>query len=963
MRKVKLAFLLFLAALYAITVTAQQNATVISGTVQNGKTKESLSAVSVTIKGTTIGTYTDDKGNFKLTTSQKPPFTLVFSSVGYSDKEVKVTGNTDNLLVTIDEKYTVGDEIVVSASRITEKILESPVTVERISSSAIKNAPVANYYDLLTNQKGVDVNVASLNFRTVSTRGFTTSGNLRFNQIMDGMDNQAPGLNFAVGSFIGITELDVESMDLLSGASSALYGPGGMNGTLLINSKNPFKYQGLSFQIKQGINHVDNYQRKASPYYNWSLRWAKKVTEKFAFKIGAELIHAYDWVGTDTRNYSRNPTATSQNGTEIPGTRYTDPNYDGVNVYGDETTQNMSTIAAGVLAGIPAPVLAASNAWLAGNPTANLTQFNTFLTGIGAGAIVSAGGSPFIYGASPSRNYFNNQSVSRTGYNENQVIDPLTINVKLQGALHYKITNNIEAVVAGYFGTGNTVYTGSDRYSLRELRMGQYKAELRHKNWYLRAYTTREDAGASYNATITTRLFNEAWKPSQTWYPQYMGAYVNARSLGVANLDAHAAARNFADIGRPTGNVLNHPLFRNVASKPIGGTTNGGLFVDKSRLNMVEGQYDLSNDLKLKDHGFDVVVGGNFKQYVLNSDGTLFADSAGPIKINEYGAYLQIQKKLFGDVLKLTASGRYDKNSNFKGRFTPRASAVIKVAKNHNFRVSYQTAYRFPSTQNQWINLFVSGGARLMGGLPQLREKYGLNTNPGYTLESFLQFAATSNPAVLKVQQFDEFKPETSTSYEVGYKGVIGGKLLVDAYVYTSDYQDFITGVTVVQSANGTIPGLITNRNIYNISVNSPTKVKTQGWGLSLEYLLPKNFSVTANVYSDEIKNVPQGFATYFNAPKYRFNVGVNNSGWLFGNRLGGSVIYRWQDAFFYEGTFGAGNIPAYGVVDAVLTYKLPKVKSIVKVGGTNIWNKYYRTGWGAPQVGGLYYFSYGYNL
>jgi hypothetical protein len=46
-------------------------------------------------------------------------------------------------------------------------------------------------------------------------------------------------------------------MELLSGASSALYGSGGMNGTLLINSKNPFQYQGLSFNLKQGINHVD----------------------------------------------------------------------------------------------------------------------------------------------------------------------------------------------------------------------------------------------------------------------------------------------------------------------------------------------------------------------------------------------------------------------------------------------------------------------------------------------------------------------------------------------------------------------------------------------------------------------------------------------------------------------------------------------------------------------------------
>ncbi len=251
------------------------------------------------------------------------------------------------------------------------------------------------------------------------------------------------------------------------------------------------------------------------------------------------MIQANDWIAVDRRNFSRTPTSASQNGNTIFGDRLNDPNYDGVNVYGDETSQNMTTIANGVLAGIPAAVITASNAWLAANPTANLTAYNAFLTGIGGGTIVSAGGSPFVYGSAPSRNYFNNQSVSRTGYAEKDVIDPQTINVKIQGAIHYKVTNNIEAIVSGYYGMGNTVYTGSDRYSLKQLNMGQYKVELKHRNWFLRAYTTREDAGQSYNATIATRLFNEAWKGSATWYPQYMGAYVTARSSGVDAFTAH----------------------------------------------------------------------------------------------------------------------------------------------------------------------------------------------------------------------------------------------------------------------------------------------------------------------------------------------------------------------------------------------------------------------------------------
>src|SRR5205085_6004350 len=128
----------------------------------------------------------------------------------------------------------------------------SPVTIERVNSAAIRNSATTSYYDVVANLKGVDMVTSSFTFKTPSTRGFNGSGNLRFNQFVDGMDNQAPGLNFSVGSIIGLTDLDVESMELLPGASSALYGSGGENGTLLINSKSPFKYQGLSFQIKEG---------------------------------------------------------------------------------------------------------------------------------------------------------------------------------------------------------------------------------------------------------------------------------------------------------------------------------------------------------------------------------------------------------------------------------------------------------------------------------------------------------------------------------------------------------------------------------------------------------------------------------------------------------------------------------------------------------------------------------------
>ncbi|MEY3539103.1 MAG: hypothetical protein RL188_520 [Bacteroidota bacterium] len=968
-------FGLFCAVAFTAISAMAQNAGTIAGTVKNATSGETVAAVSVTVKGSSAGTYTDDKGTYKLNVSQKAPYTLVFSSVGFENQEVVVNAGTSKVDVSLKQAYTLGTEVVVAASRVAERILESPVTIERINNTTIKNAPVSNYYDLLGTLKGVDVNAASLTFKSISTRGFNGSGNNRLNQLIDGMDNQAPGLNFSVGSIVGLTELDVDNIELLPGASSALYGAGGMNGTVLINSKNPFKYQGLSFQIKQGINHVDNKQRPLAPFKDWTVRWAKKVGDRFAYKFSAQYTEAEDWRANSAQNYSR--TTGTQNGQTIPGTRASDPNYDGVNFYGDETTSSLAGVGAAVKSGVLASLVGAYGTAM-GTATFNslynaaalyptLSAYQAFLTGAGGAAL--GANAAFLYG--DKRGYFSGVNVSRTGYAEQDIIDPTALNIKFQGSMHYKINDKVEASIAAYHGFGNTVYTGSDRYSLKDLRMGQYKAELKSNNWYLRAYTTLENSGASFNSTIAARYFNEAWKPSSTWYPTYAATYATLLSAGMSQTAAHAGARSNADVGRPTGFIANNPLFQNLVNTPI--SKGGAMFLDRSSLRVFEGQYNLTEAFGLAKYNADFLVGASTRQYLLNSQGTLFADTAAKIKVNETGAYAQLSKRFLDDLFKFSVSARYDKNDNFKGRFTPRASLVVKLEEDHNLRVSYQTAYRFPTTQNQWINLLIGGGTRLMGGLPQLRDYYKFNTNPAYTLASVNAFGASAlagapNPGLLKVQAFPEFKPESMSSFEVGYKGLVAKKLMIDFYYYFGQYENFISGVTVLQSRNAAAPSpldvLDANKRIgYSISTNATQEVKTSGWGLSLDYILPANFTVNSSIYGDKIGGLQEGFISYFNTPKMRANVGLSNSGFALKNRLGFSANYRYQDGFTYEGTFGVGEVSAYNTLDAVLTYKLPKIKSLIKAGGTNIMNTYYNTAHGSPAIGGLYYVSFTYNV
>ena len=954
-----------LAALLVLTFLSAASfsqTTTVTGNVRNSLNQDVVPAVSVTIKGTNAGTFTDERGNFRITTDQRLPLTLIFTSIGYEAQETQVSDGSATVSVNLVPSSTMGVEVVISASRVPERILESPVSIERMGTANIRQAASPSFYQGLAIFKGVDLVTSSLTFNTLSTRGFNGSGNLRFNQLVDGMDNQAPALNFSVGIILGPTELDIDNVELLQGASSALYGPGGMNGTLLMTSKNPFKYQGLSFQVKQGMMHTDGGQRSRAPYYDWTLRWGKKLSEKLAIKIGGQFISAKDWQASDTRNLERNNVLSRVK----DGDRQTDNNYDGINVYGDEASASMNAFGQVVVAQAMPQLMPGFIAMFGPSPTQ--AQINSVFVNPGIIPPIPAL-DPFRAGVNQARpfylglsnNLFGGRLVSRTGYDEIDMVDYDAYSVKLNAGAYYKITNDIEASLIGYWGAGTTVYTGADRYALKNFKLGQYKAEVKGRTWFLRAYTTQENSGDSYTATTAALAVNNSWKSNQNWFLQYTGTYAGARLQGASEAVAHVAARTAAETGRLLPGT---PGFEAALTSAINtDIKNGGAkFADRSSLYHYEGQWNLSDYFKV----LEVLVGGNFRTYKLDSRGTIFADTSGAIKINEYGMYVQLQKRLLGDVLKLTASGRYDKSTNFDGRFTPRITALYKVAQDNNIRISFQTAYRFPSTQDQYINLNTPG-TRLIGGLPSFQTFFNFKSNPVFTAESigaFRQSVAMNqpNPALLQQAQFETLEPETVNSYEIGYRGLATRALLLDAYVYYSVYKNFIGRVAVGRAApGGNIANPLASEN-YSYPINSDEAVKAIGWGVSADYQLGRRYVARVNLSGDRLRDVPSGLVTFFNTPKFRYNLGLSNDA-VAGSHWGFNVVWRWQDEVDWEGTFGAGNIPSYGTLDAQISYKFSNIRSIFKVGASNLMNKYYVSAFGNPEIGGVYYVSFGYNV
>ncbi|MCS6968851.1 MAG: TonB-dependent receptor [Cytophagales bacterium] len=987
--------------LLALQAIAQ---TTVSGKVTDAVTKEALAGVNIKVKDRVVGTITDNKGNFTLKVNSAPPFTLQISIVGYQSKEVEVTSEGMNLEIALEEQTIIGQEVVVSASRVEESVLKSPVTVERMDIKQIRETPAANFYDALQNLKGVEMSTQSLTFRSFNTRGFNANGNVRVVQLIDGMDNQAPGLNFPVGNIVGISELDLETLELLPGAASALYGPNAINGILLMNSKSPFQYQGASAYVRAGLMNEKNRRKPgtvddplgATGMIDAAIRYAKSFNDKVAFKINVGFLQANDWQATDIRDQSLLNGFTAQT-----GNRTNNPGYNGVNVYGDENSVNMFTSL--FANGQPGTGAGGTSAFLGAIAS---FRYPTGLPGIGGASLTQLTGQTAqqIFQA-----IIPNVFVSRTGYNERDLADYTTKSIKFNSAVHYRLNEKIEAILQANVGTGTTVYTGADRYSLSNFILSQYKAELRGSNFYLRAYTTQENSGQSYAIGTLANGINEAWKPSTTWFPQYFGAFAEralttyatafagalgqglSQSAAVAAAAAaaqagfatfHQQARAIADQGRfLPGSAEFDRASEAVRSRPIPGNLSrgevGAKFKDRTSLYHFEGMYNLSNQIKFAE----IILGANYRVYALNSEGTLFArrDDGSEFNINEFGGFVQASKKLFEDRLKLTGSVRYDKNQNFKGQVNPRASAVLTVAKDHNFRASYQTGFRIPTTQNQYIDL-LTPQARLLGGLPLFRERYNMINNPVYTLRSVQEYGAALQRGVpepqarqlLQVFQFREWKPERIRSFEIGYKSLIKNKLSIDAYYYRSALLNFDGGMIVVQSRDPLPAGAppltllsANTRNVYSFPINSEEVLTSHGWGIGIDYALPKGFTVGGNVSYNDLLNtnkLPAGFETFFNTPRYRYNLSLSNRNWI--KNVSFSVNYRWQDEFVWQSSFVGPNIraagqsivPAYSTLDAQVSLKVPSIKSIIKLGGSNLLNRSFTQAWGNPSVGAIYY-------
>jgi len=920
-------FTQFLLLLFCAFSYAQ---TTVNGTVTDDS-GQPLPGANVIIVGTSTGAITDFDGTYTITSSQTPPFSIQVSSVGFETVTKEVTTNPQTIDFILKEGNEL-DEVVISASRTPERIFESPVTVERFGIRDIKNTASSDFYDGLENLKGVDVNTNSLTFKSINTRGFATFANNRFMQLVDGMDNSTPALNFPIGNLVGMIETDVQSVELLPGASSALYGANAFNGILFMRSKNPFDHQGISASLKRGITSQE--AAGDNPYTDVGVRVGHKFSEKFAAKINFGWLKGTDWAANSEVDKNSNG-----------GTRATNRNYNGVNVYGDEVAADIKGVA-------------------------------VLLEGLG---ILPAGANALV----PS------ETVSRIGYNERDLTNYNAESIKTDWGLYYRpFEDDFEISYVGKYGTGTTIYQGLNRYNIDNFSQQQHKLEVRNDNFFVRGYVVSDKAGDSYDMVFTGINILNDWKDHNTYFGEYVGAYVQATLGGATNEQAHAIGRATAETGRyEPGTPGYQAAFNKSINDPDLRT--GSKFQDASKYYHADGNYNFSH---LVDFA-DIQVGGSFRQYSLNSGGTIYTDTDGSIDYSEFGVYTQIQKslELSNDMeLKLTGSVRYDKSEFFDGFFSPRLSAGLTVNQNHNIRASVQTGFRNPTTQDLFIGLD-SGAGFLVGSSPDNLDRWSRTldvSGPGqalgqpatvtqtgaapytnsYTVSSLEAFAASGgDPSVLEVANPDLIKPEQVTSMEVGYRGKID-RLTIDLSIYRNSYKDFISQQAVVSPYYGTAGDgalsvlAIANGDYqgYSAYTNAEADVNSYGASIGLSAKVFGNFDLGGSyTYSklDFDRSEYPNFVTNFNTPEHKFKANFGNTD-LFKN-FGFNIAYRYSDDYYWEATFGDGLVPEFHVLDAQINFKVPKLKSTFKAGATNLLGDEYFTAYGTGFIGSQYYLSW----
>lgn len=886
---------------------AHAQKTTLKGTVLDKDYKEPLIGCNIVIKDTDMGVVTDMDGKFSIDVPGLP-VTIIVSYVGYLAQEIEVKDGSEINEIFLSEAVLVGQEVVVTGSRVSERIIESPVSIQKINATQIATAASGNFYQSMGNLADVDITTSSLGFQIINTRGFNTTAPVRMVQFVDGIDNQAPGLNFPIGNLVGASDIDLASVELISGAASAMYGANAFQGVVSMISKDPFNYPGLQVRVKGGSRALFDGQVR----YANSFGKDKGGKKTFGYKFTFSYMRAKDWIADDPEN----------------------------NRYGNvETDLRISDVVRS---------LQFSDDEEQANTFRKLNAYLDFYPSALPGVL----------------------TVQAPGYMESELSDNTTQSMKAGAGLYYNITPDIELSYLYKFGRGTAVYQGANRYNVNNILFQQHKVELKGKKFFLKAYTTLEDAGDSYDIVFTG--IGLARKGFVNFVGDYIKDYFDLLRVSTNEFknsprysDVQAAKESAYASAYASGFLKpGTPEFEQAYKEVVGNPDlkEGSKFQDNSKIQHVEGQYNL--DFK-KVASFN--FGASFRNYAPQSYGSIFRDtmlSDGTYEnLNtwETGGYIQGTFNVIKDKLKLIGSVRADKHMNFDLQWSPRISAIF-THKNHVLRLSAQSAFRSPTLQNQYILLDL-GVITLRGNLDGVPLSYTLESVNNF--RDHYEATLEVDPSRLVTTSFKPLKQEQVRSIEGGYRAIIKNKLFLDFTGYFNIYSNFIGDVRLVSPNSPGVVGeesgvdqvLLGEYKAYQYAVNASQEVKTYGASVAANYYIYKGLAVYANYTYSRIdtKNLTDPILPGFNTPRNKANIGIGGQRLVKG--FGFNANLKWVESFWWESPFGDGKIPSFATLDLSANYEFDKFITL-QVGGSNITNNRHIEAFGSPMIGGMVYAS-----
>lgn len=533
-------------------------------------------------------------------------------------------------------------EVVVAASRVEESILQSPVTVEKLNARQLRLTPAPSFFDAIEHVKGVQVITPSLGFKVINARGFSNTTNVRFAQLVDGIDNQAPHIGGPIGNVLGPSDLDIEAVEIVPGTAAALYGLNAINGLANFSTKNPFLSAGLSVQQKTGLNHLRDPNTGAHVFSETSVRYARVLGTRLAFKVNGTYLRGYDWIASD-------PTDINPNGNATTGLLGADnPARDPVSSYGNESSDRTNLTLGGKTYQVART----------GYREQDLVNYQLQTLRYDAALhykLTATAELAYTYRGSNFRNvYQRSNRFQLAGYHLQQHA------LQLSGPV-------VQA--RAYFTQENT----GQSYNLRSAGENMDRSFKLDKQWYA-DYSAEWNQAVNNGQTVAqAHAAARAAADEGRFRPGTPGFEQRLNELaGINNWDEGAALRVHANLLHAEGQLNLRAALR-------------------------------QNGRQTLPAWADVLLGADHRTYYVRPDGNYFInpekgeDPYSTLTYGKTGGFLQAGARLLQERLRLTATLRADKNHYFSTRFNPRLTAVYSPAPRNYFRVSYQSGYRFPS--------------------------------------------------------------------------------------------------------------------------------------------------------------------------------------------------------------------------------------------------------------------------